>query len=770
MRKTENEILERWERINIYKRLTHRTPHGLKYVVHDVPIPASKITDDILAAKVARDVYVKYKSMTGFNVIYSPEWNSFDHQVEKIVLGESDGEFKEADGTINLQKFRKACRRKALELIESHALILKRLGITADWEAQALNIESRFVSRVAEAIGRLFDKGCLSKEVKSLYWCFRCQEPIDLDEVRVGRKKAISAYVRLPLLKGLERFGRKVYLIVFSQEMWTFLGSSGVVAQDERYVAMLSEDGVYVDSISSPWTDRLNPRVMKEISPEELEGTICDHPITGREMPVIFAPKDVKRGECGFFAISPAHQEEDYSIASERYLEIVPIVEDDGRLSELAGDFCDALFDSVEERIRDELTALGYLMNGSKQDVRTFLCPECGARITFKPSVQWFFELRPISRRKMWGVPMTIIYCSRCGDQIISEEIGRCIKNSLNRRGVDSWFRLDPREFLGADVVCGRCDSDEFHKDEGMVDPMFASAVNQAWKLGARRDRSNIVDLIVEPEQIVEKWIPMLKRLLELLCDNDVLNSPIILNVRRSHRHKRLQQLMSKAESGDLVRLSIFLGPSKATEVYEDLRSLFKEILEVTKDVKGELNLDLLKPIDRLALRATDALAGEVMWRYESLNIEEALERLIWFSLDGIGSFYLIFARTNSTSALTLREITLDLLRLWAPAAPFMAEEIWLEINPDDGDGSILLSMMPLGWMGGESALRMWEALMKVMPLIEREKLSGDNVKVALPGWALSPGFREHLKDLEERCGCRIHPVVSDNSQVEVKR
>jgi len=696
MMKAEEKILKRWEEMEIHKKLAQKTPHGLKYVVHEAPIPVCGITDEIIAARITRDVYLRYKSMTGFNVICSPQWNVFDPRVEKSVLDEQGDAIRGRDGKIDMRKLRKACREKAFELIEGITPTFKRLGIISDWDEKP-SLESKFASRTAEAIGCLYDGGYLSNEVKSLHWCVICQEPVDPKESVFGIRKSISAYVRLPLLKGLERFGRKVYLIAFSREMWIFLGSSAVVARNGRYVAMLCEDGVYVDLASSPWIRKLRPKAIKEIDPDELQGVICDHPITGREMPVILTDSWDEEGEGGFSVISPAHSPEDYFIALEHCLEITPIVDDEGRLNELTGDLCESRFDSVEELIRDELRGRGYLIAESRRKAPVLLCPCCGEQTIFKPSVQWFFNSYPISLGRLWGVPMFVIYCNRCEGPVLSEEIGKHIRNSLNRRGVDSWFRLDPGEILPEEISCQRCGCGEFHKAEGTVAPIFAFAVNQAYKLSRRRDRVNVIDLIIEPSPVMERWLPMLKKLMELLYD-DALISPIILPVNPPERGEG-RDIPDELRSGDIGRLSFFIGRSRAVEMVGNLYGLFEKILEMTRGIEGEFDFAKINPDARSLLTDFDILAGEIMSMYESLRIEEAIERLSRFTFDRIGS-YLENARKEKVFLTLLKEISVDLLKLWAPITPFMAERIWLEMNPENGGSSIFMQMMPLGWMG----------------------------------------------------------------------
>ncbi|HEX29019.1 TPA: hypothetical protein ENG04_02930, partial [Candidatus Poribacteria bacterium] len=271
------------------------------------------------------------------------------------------------------------------------------------------------------------------------------------------------------------------------------------------------------------------------------------------------------------------------------------------------------------------------------------------------------------------------------------------IRNSLNRRGVDSWFRLDPGEILPEEISCQRCGCGEFHKAEGTVAPIFAFAVNQAYKLSRRRDRVNVIDLIIEPSPVMERWLPMLKKLMELLYD-DALISPIILPVNPPERGEG-RDIPDELRSGDIGRLSFFIGRSRAVEMVGNLYGLFEKILEMTRGIEGEFDFAKINPDARSLLTDFDILAGEIMSMYESLRIEEAIERLSRFTFDRIGS-YLENARKEKVFLTLLKEISVDLLKLWAPITPFMAERIWLEMNPENGGSSIFMQMMPLGWMG----------------------------------------------------------------------
>ena len=53
-----------------------------------------------------------------------------------------------------------------------------------------------------------------------------------------------------------------------------------------------------------------------------------------------------------------------------------------------------------------------------------------------------------ISRQRFWGVPIPIFVNKKTNEPLIDENIIENVAKIFEKKGSDSWFELDPGEFL----------------------------------------------------------------------------------------------------------------------------------------------------------------------------------------------------------------------------------------------------------------------------------------------------------------------------------
>jgi Isoleucyl-tRNA synthetase (EC 6.1.1.5) len=116
--------------------------------------------------------------------------------------------------------------------------------------------------------------------------------------------------------------------------------------------------------------------------------------------------------------------------------------------------------------------------------------------------VQWFppsganrirsmVENRPdwcISRQRYWGVPITVFYCKNCGHMVAEEEVFERVAQLVENHpdGADIWFELSAKELLPEGYKCPECGSEEFVKEEDILDVWFDSGSSHAFVLRPR--------------------------------------------------------------------------------------------------------------------------------------------------------------------------------------------------------------------------------------------------------------------------------------------
>jgi isoleucyl-tRNA synthetase len=86
-------------------------------------------------------------------------------------------------------------------------------------------------------------------------------------------------------------------------------------------------------------------------------------------------------------------------------------------------------------------------------------------------------ENRPdwcISRQRLWGVPITAVYCDKCGEPHTSPQFFERVTSLFRREGADAWYEHPISEFVAPDLKC-QCGSTAFRKETDILDVWFDS-------------------------------------------------------------------------------------------------------------------------------------------------------------------------------------------------------------------------------------------------------------------------------------------------------
>jgi len=86
--KRESEILDFWEKTNIYEKIRNTCRGREKFILHDGPPYANgHIHLGTALNKILKDIIIKYKTMSGKDAAYIPGWDChglpIEHEVDK---------------------------------------------------------------------------------------------------------------------------------------------------------------------------------------------------------------------------------------------------------------------------------------------------------------------------------------------------------------------------------------------------------------------------------------------------------------------------------------------------------------------------------------------------------------------------------------------------------------------------------------------------------------------------------------------------------------
>ena len=319
-----------------------------------------------------------------------------------------------------------------------------------------------------------------------------------------------------------------------------------------------------------------------------------------------------------------------------------------------------------------------------------------------------------VSRQRNWGVPMPFFVHKETG--VPHPKTAELLEQAallVEKSGVEAWFSLGGAEFL---AQYAPENADEYKKVTYTLDVWFDSGATHAAVLKRRPELAYPADLYLEGSDQHRGWFQSSlltgcaidgRAPYEALLTHGFVVDGAGHKMSKSKGNVVAPQKVMDTYGADILRLwtastdySAELTISdeilkRVADSYRKIRNTCKFLLaniadfDVSKDL---LPVEQWLEIDRYALYLTQKLQTEVLADYDRYEFHLAVQKLVSFCSDDLGSFYLDIlkdrlytsgenspARRAAQSA--LHHITHTFMRLIAPILSFTADEIWHTLN-----------------------------------------------------------------------------------------
>ena len=240
--KLEHEILEFWEKNDVFKKRVTANQGKPKWSFIDGPITANNPMGVHHAwGRTLKDIYNRYKAMTGHELRYQ---NGFDCQglwVEVEVEKELGFKTKRDVEEHGIEKFVNLCKDRVRKYSAVQTEQSKRLGMWMDWDNSYFTMSDENNYTIWAFLKKLFNEGKIYRGSDSVPWSGRSGTSYSQMEIVEGRKLVAhkSVFVRYPL-----KDRKNEHLLVWTTTPWTL--SSNVAAAvngNLEYVKLQAADG-----------------------------------------------------------------------------------------------------------------------------------------------------------------------------------------------------------------------------------------------------------------------------------------------------------------------------------------------------------------------------------------------------------------------------------------------------------------------------------------------------------------------------------------------
>ena len=819
--KKEPKMLENWEQNHVYEQMIKNNEGKPQYILHDGPPYANgNIHMGTALNKIIKDIIIRYKNMSGFQAPYVPGYDTHGLPIELKALS-SLGDKKAGVSKLEL---RQICKEFATEHIGVMNEQFKRLGVQGDFENPYLTLRPEFEARQVEIFGEMAKKGYIYKGMKAVYWCPEDRTALAEAEIEYAEDECDSIYVRFKLTDDpngvLAKHNiplDKAWIVIWTTTTWTLPANVATCLNPNLEYAFVKIGDAY-----HIMARELVESTMKgchideyEVLPEtvlgsELELMQYQHPFLDRKGLVILGDHVTLEGGTGCVHTAPGHGVEDFEVCVNHYpqVPVVVPVDDAGRLTAEAGEkFAGLKVWDANKVILEHIKESGHLMGVQHITHQYPHCWRCHHPIIFRATEQWFCSIdafkedvykaidsvhwQPawghdrmagmvrdrsdwcISRQRVWGVPIPVFYCKKCGKYHITDASIKAVSDLFRKEGSDAWYKYDANDILPKTEVC-ECGASDWEKDPDIMDVWFDSGSTWSAVCRERPELRWPVDMYMEGADQFRGWFQ--SSLLTSVATQgvapyrEVLCHGWVVDAQGKQMHKSAGNGMEPSEiirdyGADIIRLWVASSDytvdvragkeifRQLSEAYRKMRNTARFMLGNISDfdpAKDMVDDDQLFEIDRWALEACNKLTATMRDAYEHYDFSRAYHALYNFCVIDMSNFYMDVIKDRLYCAddharrcaqTALYRILVDFTKLLAPILCFTSQEIWSYIPKLDGmKDYVVFEQMPEAKAAADEAFEAkWDRIMairddvkKVLEQARADKVIGSALEAGL--------------------------------------
>ena len=649
-----------------------------------------------------QDILVRFKRMQGYSALWLP---GVDHaalatEVKVVEQIRKEGLTKEGLGREKfLQRVWEWKEKYGGRIVEQ----LKKLGSSCDWSRLAFTMDEKCSLAVREAFFRLYQRGLVYRGSRIINWCPGCKTALSDVEVDYSEDAGHFWYFKYPVE------GSDLFITIATTRPETMLGDTAVAVNpnDERY--------------------------------SHLVGKTLLLPLTARKIPLIADEYVEPEFGTGAVKITPAHDPNDFEVGLRHNLPLIRVMNDDGTMNELTGDFAGLDRYEARKQIVSKMESLGLLVKIQPHVHNVGHCSRCRATLEPIVSKQWFVKMQPlakpaidavmknktkftpdrfskiyynwlenirdwcISRQLWWGHRIPVWYCEDCGEEICS---------------------------VDTPSVCPKCGSVRLKQDEDVLDTWFSSALWPFSTLGWPNNTPDFnyfypTDVLVTGYDIIPFWVMRMMfsgiEYTEKVPFRDVLIHGLVRDEQGRKMSKSLGNGIDPLEiiekyGADSLRLSLVTGVAPGNDTrftdtkVEASRNFINKVWNaarfVVMNAQGadvpEISEIRLQPADRWIISRLQLCIREVTVSLQKYDLGIAADKLIDFTWNDFCDWYIelskpaLYGEDKEKKRATLGVLLFvleNILKLLHPFIPFATEEIYSYLP--NAKGNIITSEYP---------------------------------------------------------------------------
>ena len=646
-----------------------------------------------------QDTLIRFKRMQGYNALWIP---GVDHAGIATQIKVEEELRKEGKTRYDLgrEKFLERVwdwkNKYGNRIVEQQ----KKLGASCDWDRARFTMDEGCSKAVREVFVSLYEKGLIYKGSRIINWCPHCVTALSDAEEEYVDKPGHLWHIRYPLADGTGE------VVVATTRPETMLGDSGVCVNpnDERYTSIVGKKVIL--------------------------------PLMNKEIPVVADDYAEMEFGTGCVKMTPAHDPNDFEVGLRHNLEVIRVLDDNGKVNELGGKYQGLDRYEARKQIVKDLEEGGYLVKVEDYSHNVGTCYRCHNDVEPIISAQWFVKMKPlaeeairvvkdgetkfvpdrfsktylnwmenvrdwcISRQLWWGHQIPAWTCGDCGHITVSREDA---------------------------CKCEKCGSTNIERDPDVLDTWFSSALWPFETLGWPEKNADLdyfypTDVLVTGYDIIFFWVA---RMIFSGCEHTgktPFHTVLIHGLVRDDKGRKMSKSLGNGIDPlemidkygcDALRMNMVTGNSPGNDMRfyvercEAMRNFANKLWNASRYVMMNLSEDSVNALpamekleisDKWVLSKLNTLIAEVTDNLEKYELGVAVQKVYDFIWDTYCDWYIELTKARlygedadrkQIATQVLVYVLDQILRLLHPFMPFITEEIWQSL-PHEGEALIV--------------------------------------------------------------------------------
>ncbi len=651
-----------------------------------------------------QDILIRYKRMQGYNALWVPGTDHAAISTEVKVTNQ----LKE-EGIDKKELGREKFLERTWQWKEEYGGTIKsqlmKLGSSCDWDRERFTMDAGCSKAVEEVFIKLYEEGYIYKGSRIINWCPVCKTSLSDAEVEHEEQEGNFWHIKYPIA------GTDDYLEIATTRPETMLGDTAIAVHpdDERYQDIVDKTAIL--------------------------------PLVNREIPIVADYYVDKEFGTGAVKITPAHDPNDFEVGKRHNLPEINVMNDDATINENGGKYAGMARYEARKQMVEELKEQGLLVKVVPHSHNVGTHDRC--RTTVEPLIkqQWFVKMEElakpaiqaiktgelkfvperfdkiylhwlenirdwcISRQIWWGHRIPAYYCEECGEMAVARE-----KPS----------------------VCPKCGHTHMVQDEDTLDTWFSSALWPFSTLGWPEKTEELeyfypTDVLVTGYDIIFFWVIRMVFSGYAHTGKSPFHTVLIHGLVRDSQGRKMSKSLGNGidpleiidqYGADALRMTLVTGNAPGNDMrfykerVEASRNFANKVWNASRFILMNLEDKKLKepsgvefrPGDRWIMSRCNNLVKDVTENIDKFELGIALSKLYDFIWDEFCDWYIELAKyriyhgdedaESANDALwTLREVLKKALKLLHPYMPFVTEEIYRNLAPEED--SLMTSRWP---------------------------------------------------------------------------